>query len=187
MYYVAGEISRLLKQLDGSEANESLQKRMTELENLIRHYNFQMSLTIMAEPERKVDVQLAPMFEDYADQFGLNGTPGAQIYLDRKELTLRFESHGQRDFLWEIGSGANWMGYHIATFLGIHEYLSKEENRKLPPFNFIVIDQPSQVYFPNSTGGINILDAGFEAVNQARPADVIATRRIFEVLSEGLK
>ncbi|QVE15110.1 DUF3732 domain-containing protein [Pseudomonas cichorii] len=141
----------------------------------------------MAEQERKVDAQLAPMFEDYADQFALNGTPGAQIYLDRKELTLRFESHGQRDYLWEIGSGANWMGYHIAAFLGIHEYLSKEENRKLPPFSFIVIDQPSQVYFPSSTGGVNALDAGFKAVNQARPADVIATRRIFEVLAEGLK
>ncbi|WP_236177123.1 DUF3732 domain-containing protein [Pseudomonas qingdaonensis] len=187
IYYVAGEISRLIKQLNGSEADEGLTKRMIELESLIRHYNFQMSLTDMAEQERKVDAQLAPMFEDYADQFGLNGTPGAQIYLDRKELTLRFDSHGQRDFLWEIGSGANWMGYHIATFLGIHEYLSKDENRKLPPFSFIVIDQPSQVYFPSNTGGLNALDAGFEAVNQARPADVVATRRIFEVLAEGLK
>lgn len=187
IYYVAGEISRLLKQLDGSAADESLLKRMVELENLIRHYNFVMSSIDMAEQERKVDAQLSPMFEDYADQFGLNGPPGAQIYLDRKELTLCFESEGKRDFLWEIGSGANWMGYHIATLLGIHEYLSKEGNRNLPPFSFIVIDQPSQVYFPSSTGGINALDEGFEAVNQARPADVIATRRIFEVLAEGLK
>ncbi|WAC44613.1 DUF3732 domain-containing protein [Pseudomonas sp. SL4(2022)] len=187
IYYVAGEISRLLKQLDGSAADESLLKRTIELEKLIRHYNFVMSSTDMAEQERKVDAQLSPMFDDYANQFGLNGTPGAQIYLDRKELTLRFESEGKKDYLWEIGSGANWMGYHIATFLGIHEYLSKKENRNLPPFSFIVIDQPSQVYFPSSTGGANALDEGFEAVSQARLADVIATRRIFEVLAEGLK
>lgn len=187
IYYVAGEISRLLKQLDGSAADESLLERMVELEKLIGRYNFVMSSTDMAEKGRKVDAQLSPMFDDYANQFGLNGTPGAQIYLDRKELTLRFESEGKRDFLWEIGSGANWMGYHIATFLGIHEYLSREENRKLPPFSFIVIDQPSQVYFPSSTGGVNALDEGFQAVNQSRPADVIATRRIFEVLAEGLK
>lgn len=187
IYYVAGEISRLLKQLDGSEADQSLITRMSELQKLIRHYNFLMSETDIAEQERKVDAQLSPMFEYYADQFGLNGTPGSQIYLDRKELTLRFESEDNRDFLWEIGSGANWMGYHIATFLGIHEYLSKEGNRNLPPFSFIVIDQPSQVYFPSSTRGVNALDEGFEAVNQARPADVIATRRIFEVLAEGLK
>lgn len=187
IYYVAGEIRGLLKQLDGSTADEGLLKRMIELDNLIRHYNFVMSSTDMAEQEKKVDAQLAPMFDDYATQFGLNGTPGSQIYLDKKELTLRFESEDKRDYLWEIGSGANWMGYHIATFLGIHEYLSKEENRKLPPFSFIVIDQPSQVYFPSNTSGVNALDESFDAINQARPADVIATRRIFEVLAEGLK
>lgn len=187
IYYVAGEIRGLLKQLDGATADEGLLKRMIELDSLIRHYNFVMSSTDMAEQEKKVDAQLAPMFDDYATQFGLNGTPGSQIYLDRKELTLRFESEDKRDYLWEIGSGANWMGYHIATFLGIHEYLSKEENRKLPPFSFIVIDQPSQVYFPSNTSGINALDENFDTLNQARPADVIATRRIFEVLAEGLK
>lgn len=187
IYFVAGEIRGLLKQLDGATADEGLLKRMIELDSLIRHYNFVMSSTDMAEQEKKVDAQLAPMFDDYATQFGLNGTPGSQIYLDRKELTLRFESEDKRDYLWEIGSGANWMGYHIATFLGIHEYLSKEENRKLPPFSFIVIDQPSQVYFPSNTSGVNALDENFDAINQARPADVIATRRIFEVLAEGLK
>lgn len=187
IYFVAGEIRGLLKQLDGATADEGLLKRMIELDSLIRHYNFVMSSTDMAEQEKKVDAQLAPMFDDYATQFGLNGTPGSQIYLDRKELTLRFESEDKRDYLWEIGSGANWMGYHIATFLGIHEYLSKEENRKLPPFSFIVIDQPSQVYFPSNTSGVNALDENFDAINQARPTDVIATRRIFEVLAEGLK
>lgn len=36
------------------------------------------------------------------------------------------------------------MGYHIAAFLAIHEYLSLDENKQLPPFSFLVIDQPSQ-------------------------------------------
>ncbi|RAU45533.1 MULTISPECIES: DUF3732 domain-containing protein [unclassified Pseudomonas] len=187
IYFVAGEISRLVKQLDGSTADENLLKRLAELDKIIRDYSDAMSATHLAEQERKVDRQLTPMIEEYADKFGLNGTPDSRILLDRKELTLRFDSDDRRDFLWEIGSGANWMGYHIATFLGIHEYLSREENRNLPPFSFIVIDQPSQVYFPSNSGGFNALDDGFEAISKARPADVIATRRIFEVLSEGLK
>ncbi|MDD1963755.1 DUF3732 domain-containing protein [Pseudomonas putida] len=187
IYFVAGEISRLVKQLDGSTADENLLKRLGELEQLIKGYTNAMSGTHLAEQERKVDQQLTPMIEEYADQFGLNGTPGSRIVLDRRELTLRFESEERKDFLWEIGSGANWMGYHIATFLGIHEYLSQNANKNLPPFSFIVIDQPSQVYFPSNSGGFNALDEGFDAISQARPADVMATRRIFEVLSEGLK
>jgi hypothetical protein len=187
IYFVAVEINTLLKQLDGTAGSQDLTSRVAELETIIRQYNFAMSKVDRAEQERKVDHQLTPMIEEYADRFALNATPGARIVLDRKELTLRFEVDHQKDYLWEIGSGANWMGYHIAAFLGIHEYLSQESNRHLPPFSFIVIDQPSQVFFPSSSGGSNALDEGFAAVSNARMADVIATRRIFEVLSEGLE
>ncbi len=187
IYFVAGEISRLLKQLDGSTGSQEISVRMAELETIIRGHNMAMSRVDRGEQERKVDRQLSPMIEEYADKFALNGRPDALILLDRKELTLRFEVDGQKDYLWEIGSGENWMGYHIAAFLGIHEYLSQECNHQLPPFSFIVIDQPSQVYFPSSSGGNNALDDDFAAVTRARPADIVATRRIFEVLSEGLK
>jgi len=95
------------------------------------------------------------------------------------ELTLVFSSQdgGREDFLWEIGSGANWMGYHIATLLALHEvFLSRPRN---PVPTFLIIDQPSQVYFP---AGWPVDDEGRRAASH----DVQATRRIFEALVEGL-
>lgn len=114
-----------------------------------------------------------------------------RVKLDKQELTLSFSKldDGKKEYLWEVGSGENWMGYHIATFLAIHEYVSHPSREYLPVFNFLVIDQPSQVYFPSAAAGANQLDADKEGLTQlrrSRDADFIATRRIFEILSEGL-
>ncbi|MCY1300490.1 hypothetical protein D9M70_500560 [compost metagenome] len=110
------------------------------------------------------------------------------MVLDKQELTLRFDTSddSRSEYLWEVGSGANWMGYHIATFLALHEYLSHEDRVHLPPFSFLVIDQPSQVYFPSADSGANDLD-NFKNIEGTRKNDIIATRKIFEMLSEAIK
>lgn len=96
----------------------------------------------------------------------------------------------KKEYLWEVGSGANWMGYHIVTFLALHQFLSRDELSNSPVFNFLVIDQPSQVYFPSAASGVNQLDAdvdGLEKLKVERDVDVNATKRIFEMLEVGLK
>lgn len=108
--------------------------------------------------------------------------------LDIKELTLSFKSsQNEKEYLWEVGSGENWMGYHLATFLALHEYFIK--NPFSPVFSFLVIDQPSQVYFPSASTGANQLDTisqeQFEKLKQERDADIQATKRIFRALERG--
>jgi len=55
-------------------------------------------------------------------------------------------------FLSKIGSGANHMCFHIATLLGLHEYFLKlpESNKINYIPSFLILDQPSQVYFPEN-------------------------------------
>lgn len=161
---------------------------MKELDRIIRGFDNTLSLTDRTEQERKVEYTIGELIGDYADAFGgLEAPEGSQIKLDSKELTLRFDSHGNRkDYLWEVGSGANWMGYQITAFLAIHEYLSLDEYKQLPPFSFLVIYQPSQVYFPSTHSGYNSLDEDAQELKRKRPTDVIATQRIFNVLSQGL-
>lgn len=57
---------------------------------------------------------------------------------------------GHPTFLSKLGSGANHMGFHLATLLGLHEYFLKlPETGKINYIpSFLVLDQPSQVYFP---------------------------------------
>jgi hypothetical protein len=50
------------------------------------------------------------------------------------------------DFLWEIGSGANWLAYHVATTLALQKFFLTEPHHAVP--GLLIYDQPSQVYFP---------------------------------------
>jgi len=44
-----------------------------------------------------------------------------------------------------IGSGMSWVGYHLAAYLAIQDYFI-DANRPVP--RFIILDQPSQAFFP---------------------------------------
>jgi predicted nucleic acid-binding Zn-ribbon protein len=72
--------------------------------------------------------------------------PNDPIQLMESELTVRVRGEGRDDFLWEIGSGSNWLSYHVAVTLGLQEYFLRLSDCPVP--NFLVYDQPSQVYFP---------------------------------------
>ena len=60
---------------------------------------------------------------------------------------------GDINFLSRLGSGANYMCYHLSTLLGLHEYFYKlnESSKKNYIPSFIIFDQPSQVYYPEQT------------------------------------
>ncbi len=45
----------------------------------------------------------------------------------------------------QIGSGLNWVGYHLAAYLSLQKYFIANA-RPVP--RFVLIDQPSQAFFP---------------------------------------
>lgn len=104
----------------------------------------------------------------------------AELNVD--DLTIRVTGgSGRPDFLWEIGSGANWLSYHVASMIGLHElFLSQQEN---PVPSLLVLDQPSQVYFPRTLAK--------EAKEGDDPTlgdeDVAAVRKVFVTLAAATK
>ncbi|KEI92417.1 DUF3732 domain-containing protein [Clostridium botulinum] len=102
------------------------------------------------------------------------------IKIDIKNLTLKvLRKYGKEDYLWEIGSGSNWMGYHVATLLALHEYFISNNCNGVP--RFIIFDQPSQVYFPEILKGKDI-EYSKENLN-----DIEKTKNIFKALSLAIK
>src|SRR5438046_5692874 len=102
------------------------------------------------------------------------------VRLNIRELTLQLSPLAcHTDFLWEVGSGQNWVGYHIAGLLALHEHFITLPNNPVP--RFLTIDQPSQVHFPaeawTSLESTPIADpkAGFSS-------DIEGVRRIFGAL-----
>lgn len=84
------------------------------------------------------------------------------------------------DYLWEIGSGANWLAYHLAVTLSLQRFFLDSPHHPVP--GVLVYDQPSQVYFPRRAAGNVFLNTEW------RDEDVVAVEKVFRTLaSEVLK
>ncbi|MBY4890720.1 DUF3732 domain-containing protein [Pantoea sp. DY-15] len=103
--------------------------------------------------------------------------PSAPISLEINDLTIKVLNADRDDFLSEIGSGSNWLSYHLAVLLSLHQFYLSQAYSPVP--GFLVLDQPSQVYFPKPAQqqGQILPDEP-----RIRDEDVEAVRRAFEVM-----
>ena len=109
-------------------------------------------------------------------------SPNDPVSLSDTELTLRVQRVGREDFLWEIGSGSNWLSYHVAITLALHQFFLSLPACPVP--NFIVYDQPSQVYFPQRLAGRR--DSEPTAEPEWRDEDEEAVRKVFVAMSQAV-
>jgi hypothetical protein len=105
--------------------------------------------------------------------------PDDPLKLDIKELTVRVIGPQREDGLWQIGSGSNWLSYHIATILALQLYFRGMKHSAVP--GFVVFDQPSQVYFPRKLAA-RVEEK--ESEPQLTDEDVAAVRKAFAVMGE---
>lgn len=103
--------------------------------------------------------------------------PDAAIEIIIKDLTLKVIHDGRSDYLWEIGSGANWLAYHVAISLALQRFFQSKPSHPVP--SFIVFDQPSQVYFPQTP---SIKEEKTTEVHWD-DEDIVAVRKIFQAVS----
>lgn len=93
------------------------------------------------------------------------------LRLDRKNLTVVADTINGPLFLYQIGSGENWVGYHVAAHLALHK-LFRVLNRPVPAF--LMLDQPSQAHYPTEK------DVG--EISGAEDEDQVAVARLYRLL-----
>lgn len=69
----------------------------------------------------------------------------APIRFDIKKLTIYADTPTKSIQLSQMGSGANWVAYHLLIHFALHKHFI-QANRPVP--RFLILDQPSQVYYP---------------------------------------
>ncbi len=67
------------------------------------------------------------------------------VRLDVSAATIVVDMPNRHEPLNRIGSGENWIGYHLIAHLALHRHF-RLNARPVPAFLFL--DQPTQVYFP---------------------------------------
>lgn len=94
------------------------------------------------------------------------------LRLDAKRLTLVADTENGPVPMSRMGSGENWVGYHLIAHLTLHSWFS---HRDRPVPRFLFLDQPSQVYFPPEREV-----AAEMSVNDLSEDDRSAVKRMFQ-------
>ena len=98
---------------------------------------------------------------------------GSQLRLDIRNLTVVADTMDGAVPLFRMGSGENWVGYHVLAHIALHKWF-RAKNRPVP--GFLILDQPSQAYYPPEQDSEGSLDG-------LTDEDQTAVQRLFQLIS----
>lgn len=168
-----GNLERALHLYNRLETDRDLQGTLKELQERITALRVEINPEGIRERTRQALRQISVNAGRIVPNLDAE-RPNAPMTLSVKDLNVTVASAEGEDYLWEIGSGSNWLSYHLAVSLGWQQFFTSTETSPVP--SFLVYDQPSQVYFPKRLTE-NDNDPGY------LDADVEAVRKIFRTLS----
>ena len=175
----AGRLEQELKKFSEIDLNTSLLARERELQEEVDQLKQEVNEPAIQRKLRAIMNEISERIRFYANILEVEHEDKT-ARVDLGSLTLVFEGEiGGKDYLWEIGSGANWMGYHIATILALHEHFLSLDCSPVP--QFLIIDQPSQAFFPERWNH----DIQTEEP-ELQSDDIAKVRRIFQALSKAV-
>lgn len=169
---VSGRIAYYLENVKASESSsripqaiDQLRAEIAELEQALDDETLQSRLdTALSLVNRDLTI--------YAGELGLEHGNNP-LRLEMKNLTVVADTVEGPLALSQMGSGENWVGYHVAAHISLHR-LFRLRRRPVPAF--LMFDQPSQAHYPPERDENGKLD-GLGDEDQA------AVQRLFKLLS----
>jgi hypothetical protein len=172
---VAGRISLFLEGLLPNEdlarleaENRRLKKKVQQLEDQI---GVDDSDERLASILNNISAQVTRYVQKFDAEFG-----AYPARLNLQQLTIIFDRPERPVPMGRTGGGENHLAYHLSALLALHLFAT-QNNRPIP--RFLLIDQPTQVYFPSEQV---YKDADGSVQRTEADADLNAVRRLFELL-----
>ena len=141
---VLGIVSLFLESLDltkdFSQVRKNIYEKESKLEELQKLVSKEEKEERMAAILNKINLQMSNWSNSLDIEY-----QGAPIRFDAKRLTLYADTDEKSIPLSQMGSGANWVSYHLLIHFGLHKHFIQA---KRPVPRFLLLDQPSQVYYP---------------------------------------
>ena len=140
-----GQLSQALNLYDEVQDTGELPLEIEELERQIRDLSASVDEAEIRRRKEAAIERISTYISRFMPQLD-NDHQNDAARLDVEDLTLRINSTDGESYLWSVGSGSNHLSYHLATLLALHCFFL--DMRQSPVPALLVIDQPSQVYFP---------------------------------------
>lgn len=172
---VVGRISLFLETLLPNEdlarlgaENRRIKNKVQQLEDQIGAHD---SNERLASILNNISAQVTRYIQEFDAEFG-----SYPARLDLSQLTIIFDRPERPVPMSRTGGGENHLAYHLSALLALHLFAA-QNNRPIP--RFLLIDQPTQVYFPSEQV---YKDADGSVQKTEADADLEAVRRLFELL-----
>ena len=173
--YVRGRIALYLDSSEGTGDEElrDLRRRVAELDEIVTRMAESLDNDALRSRTTSILRGVSRQMTSWARQLDLeHAEDGVQIDIDR--LTVVADTANGPAYMdtGGIGSGMNWVGYHLTAYLALQRFFI-DQRRPVPAF--LVLDQPSQAFFPRDreTGG---------DLDELTDTDRENTRRLYELI-----
>ena len=166
-----GKLSDFLETVHPGEDAEDAKQEIEELKTLVAAVKSNLN---SEETASKMDTFLnliGQRMTAYSEALDLEHS-GSSLRLDLKKLTVVADTEDGPIPLNRMGSGENWVGYRVLAHLALHWWLRKRE-RPVPAF--LILDQPTQAYYPSDR-----VEGGLDQIE--KDADRMAVQALFELM-----
>jgi len=145
---IVGRISLFLESMGQYQETSDLQARLAAARDRVQRLEAELAEENVEERLRACRRIIGDQMSVWSRQLGLEHSE-YPLELDLQKLTVVAYRDSGPVPMSEMGSGENWVGYHIITHLALHKWFV-EKKRPVP--HFLMLDQPTQVYFPPDVG-----------------------------------
>lgn len=142
--HILGRISLYLESVPQLEDSSDLQQQIADLQNQVTRLEQELSDNTVQERVQSILSIISRDMNRWATELKLEHAE-FPLRLDLRRLTVVADGPDGPIPMENMGSGENWVGYHLIAHFALHRWFV---GRHRPVPRFIFIDQPSQVYFP---------------------------------------
>ena len=172
---VVGRISLFLETLLPNEDLAKLEAENRRLSNKVKQLEEQIGADDSNERLTSIINNISAQVTRYIRKFEAEFRD-FPARLSLPQLTIIFDRPERPVPMSRTGGGENHLAYHLSALLALHLFAA-QNNRPIP--RFLLIDQPTQVYFPSEQV---YKDADGSVQKTEADADLNAVRRLFELL-----
>ena len=172
---VVGRISLFLERLLPNEDFAKLEAENRRLSSKVKQLEEQVGADDSNERLTSILNNISAQVSRYIQKFNAEFAP-YPARLNLPQLTIIFDRPERPVPMGRTGGGENHLAYHLSALLALHLFAA-QNNRPIP--RFLLIDQPTQVYFPSEQV---YRDADGSVQKTEADADLDAVRRLFELL-----
>lgn len=141
---LATDLKELKQKPEKYIGDVELNKMSDELERLKKDLEL-----VHHENEVRAKKYLEDVQSYYEQQTGMSSSyRGCEVKFSEAWRRLELHRNGAYFPIKNVGSKSNYMFMHLCFYLGLHQYLSSQQDSIVP--NFLFIDQPSIPYYGNN-------------------------------------